>query len=237
MPQLRQLVIAAENPSQLAGFYRVVFELEKIEETKDAVFLSDGVFHLALVEEPDSRRRGLRQTSFETVRIENLAKKLAQAEFAESAVREVRSITGIDGEIRDPDGNTVGLCRRAFDTAFEARPVPIRHVALRTRQPEALARFYCKVFDMKEVERGEHSSIFVSDGTINLALLCAREEEPLGLNHFGFHVANHAEVTARAEKAGVPESTARLDRIAVAEYRLYDPEGNEIELSQKGWRV
>ena len=42
MPQLRQLVIAAEDPGRLAAFYQEVFELEKIEEAKGAVFLSDG---------------------------------------------------------------------------------------------------------------------------------------------------------------------------------------------------
>ena len=51
MPQLRQLVIAAEDPGRLAAFYQEVFELEKIEEAKGAVFLSDGAFNLALVPE------------------------------------------------------------------------------------------------------------------------------------------------------------------------------------------
>ena len=46
MPQLRQLVIAAENPGKLAAFYQSVFELDKIDEMKGAVLLSDGVFIL-----------------------------------------------------------------------------------------------------------------------------------------------------------------------------------------------
>ena len=141
MPQLRQLVIAAECPSRLSEFYRDVFELEKIEETKDAVFLSDGVFNLALVAEPDAQRRGLRHLSFETVGLETLGKKLVQVELLESALKEVRSMTGVECEIRDPDGNAVGLCRRAFDTAFEMRPAPIRHIALYTLNPQGLAKF------------------------------------------------------------------------------------------------
>ena len=32
MAQLRQLVIAAEDPARLCGFYREVFELDKIDE-------------------------------------------------------------------------------------------------------------------------------------------------------------------------------------------------------------
>ncbi len=237
MPQLRQLVIAAEQPSRLSEFYREVFGLEKIEESKDAVFLSDGVFNLALIAEPDGQKQGLRHLSFETVRVENLGKKLAHVGLPESTLKEVCSVIGVECEIRDPDGNTVGLCRRAFDTAFETRPVPIRHIALYTPNPQGLADFYCKVLDMKEVDRTDRSSIFVSDGYFNLALLYQRKEEPIGLNHFGFHVSSTAEMQARAEKAGVPRGAARPERIPFAEYRVHDPEGNGIDISQKGWRV
>lgn len=239
MPQLRQLVIAAEEPIRLAAFYQEVFELEKIDERKGAVFLSDGVFNLALVAEPDGQKRGqgLRQLSFDTVRVESMRKKLAFVNLPASDLTEVQSATGVDCELRDPDGNRVGICRRAFDTAFENRPVPIRHIALFTPNPQRLADFYCKVFDMKEVDRTDRSSIFVSDGYINLALLYQRKEEPLGLNHFGFHVNSNEEMQARAEKAGVRRGAARPERIPFAEYRVHDPEGNGIDISQKGWRV
>lgn len=237
MPQLRQLMIAAENPAQLAEFYRQVFELEKIEETKEAVFLSDGVFSLALVREPETDKQGLRQLSFETVRVESLGKKLSRIGGAESDLAAIDSVTGVEFELHDPDGNRVGICRRAFDVAYEQRPVPIRHIALYTPQPQRLAEFYCTVLDMKEVDRTDRSSIFVSDGYFNLALLYQRTEEPIGLNHFGFHVKSNEEMQARAEKAGVPRGAARPERIPFAEYRVHDPEGNGIDISQKGWRA
>ena len=89
---------------------------------------------------------------------------------------------------------------------------------------------------MKEVERTDRSSIFVSDGYFNLALLYQRKEEPMGLNHFGFHVKSNEEMQARAEKAGVRRGADRPERIPFAEYRVHDPEGNGIDISQKGWR-
>ncbi len=237
MPQLRQLVIAAENPGHLSAFYQDVFELEKIDETKGAVFLSDGVFNLALVSEPDAQKQGLRHLSFDTVRVESMGKKLANAGVAESSLMQVDTVTGMEFELRDPDGNTVGVCRRAFDVAYEQRPVPIRHIALYTPNPQRMADFYCKALDMKEVEKTDRSSIFVSDGYFNLALLYQRKEEPMGLNHFGFHVKSNEEMQARAEKAGVRRGAARPERIPFAEYRVHDPEGNGIDISQKGWRV
>jgi len=237
MPQLRQLVIAAENPSRLSAFYQDVFELEKIDEAKEAVFLSDGVFNLALVAEPDARKQGLRHLSFDTVRVESMGKKLASAGVAESSLVQVDTVTGVEFELRDPDGNTVGVCRRAFDVAYEQRPVPIRHIAVYTPNPQRMADFYCKTLDIKEVEKTERSSIFVSDGYFNLALLYQRKEEPMGLNHFGFHVKSNEEMQARAERAGVRRGAARPERIPFAEYRVHDPEGNGIDISQKGWRV
>lgn len=237
MAQLRQLVIAAEDPARLCDFYREVFELDKIDEASGAMFLSDGVFNLAFVPEREPQKQGLRHLSFDTVRIESLRSKLARVDMAESDLAQVESVAGAEYQVRDPDGNTVGICRRAFDVAYEKRPVPIRHIALYTPNPQRMADFYCRVFDMKEVQKSDRSSIFVSDGYFNLALLYQRKEEPMGLNHFGFHVKSNEEMQARAEKAGVRRGAARPARIPFAEYRVHDPEGNGIDISQKGWRV
>ncbi|HYT56279.1 MAG TPA: VOC family protein [Verrucomicrobiae bacterium] len=237
MPQLRQLVIAAEDPSRLASFYQDVFELEKIDEIKGAAFLSEGVFNLALVPEAEPQKQGFRHLSFDTARPESIRKKLAHVNVVEANLAEVDSYTGTNYELCDPDGNTIGICHRAFDVGYEKRPVPIRHIALYTPNPQRMADFYCKVLDMKEIERTDRSSIFVSDGYMNLALLYQRKEEPLGLNHFGFHVKSNEEMQARAEKAGVRRGAARPDRIPFAEYRVHDPEGNGIDISQKGWKA
>lgn len=236
MPHLRQLVIAAEDPGRLSSFYQAVFELDKIDEIKGVVFLSDGVFNLALVPEAEPQKQGFRYLGFDTSRADSIRKKLAHVNSQADLV-EVNSPTGISHELRDPDGNTIGLCQRAFDVAYEKRPVPIRHIALYTPNPQRMAEFYCKVFDMKEIEKTDRSSIFVSDGYVNLALLYQRKEEPIGLNHFGFHVKSNEEMQDRAEKAGIKRGAARPDRIPFAEYRVHDPEGNGIDISQKGWRV
>lgn len=237
MPQLRQLVIGAENPGGLAGFYREIFELDTVEESEGSVCLSDGVFQLALTRESEAARRGFRRIGFETVRVETLAKKLAQVGKGASVVETAQSVGGAEFEVTDPDGNIAGICRRAFDVAYQERPVPIRHIALYTPNPARLADFYCKVFDMKEVQRSDRSSIFVSDGYLNLALLFQRKEEPIGLNHFGFHVRSTDEMQDRVERAGLRRGAARPERIPFAEYRIHDPEGNGIDISQKGWRA
>ena len=159
MPHLRQLVIGAEDPGRLAEFYQQVFDLDKIDESKGAIFLSDGIFNLALVAEPAPDRQGFQCLSFETVRVEGIGKKLVHAGASESSLVEVATITGVEYELRDPDGNTIGICRRAFDVAYQQRPVPIRHIALYTPDPQRMADYYCKVLDMKEVERTDRHAL------------------------------------------------------------------------------
>jgi catechol 2,3-dioxygenase-like lactoylglutathione lyase family enzyme len=237
MSQLRQLVIAADNPDRLANFYQEVFALEKIEENQGAVFMSDGTFNLALLPETDPAKQGYRHLGFDTTRAESIRLKLDNLALDADDLHEVNSLAGIDHELHDPDGNCVGISRRAFDVAYQSTPAPIRHIALFTPNPQKLADFYCKVLDMKEVERTDRSSIFVSDGYLNLALLYQRKEEPIGLNHFGFHVHSNEEMQSRAEKAGVQRGAKRPERIPFAEYRVHDPEGNGIDISQKGWHV
>jgi hypothetical protein len=64
--------------------------------------------------------------------------------------------------------------------------------------------------------------------------LYQRKEEPIGLNHFGFHVKSNEEMQIRAEKAGVRRGAARPDRIPFAEYRVHDPEGDCVDISKRG---
>ena len=114
----------------------------------------------------------------------------------------------------------------------------LRHLALLTRQPDKLADFYKRVFDMQEMYRTKNGSVHLSDGEVNLAILNANDpKEPGhadGLYHFGFHVDDSKEVAARIKEvypAGAPK-----DREATyAESRGSDPDGNLFDISTTGW--
>jgi catechol 2,3-dioxygenase-like lactoylglutathione lyase family enzyme len=201
------------------------------------VILSDGVFNLALLPVPKGSKTGLRHLGFEAARAESIGHKLEHWQDEAIAVNECTAVAEIDHEMRDPDGNIIALNRRAFDVAYQKTPVPVRHIALYTPNPQRLADFYCSILDMREVDRTDRGSVFVSDGYINVALLWQRKEEPLGLNHFGFHVKNNEDMRRRAERAGVRPGAKRPARIPFAEYRVHDPEGNGIDISEKGFRV
>lgn len=229
MAQLRCLTIKAKDPKRLADFYRKVFELKTVSEDGSLVRLSDGVFTLALLNEHGDGTRGLYASGFQVENLDGVKEKVERGGKASSHG---------EWQIADPDGNLIDLTAKGFGAAQEKSPFPIRHLALYTADPKRLANFYGDVFKMKEVAYSDRSSIFVADGYFNVALLYQRVgEEKNGFNHFGFHVTDIEEMRDRAEKAGVPRGAKRPDRIPYAEYRLHDPEGNGIDISEKGWKV
>jgi hypothetical protein len=58
----------------------------------------------------------------------------------------------------------------------------------------------------------------------------------LAVSSFGFHVRSNQEMRDRAERAGSQRAPDVRIRIPFAEYRVHDPEGNGIDISEKGWK-
>lgn len=115
----------------------------------------------------------------------------------------------------------------------------IRHVAIVTKDPVRLAAFYERTFGLKEVARGSakegSQAIYLSDGYINLALLPARGR-PEGIDHFGFQVENMQETGRVAEASGAKQGPAPRPRDGrYAEFRIHDPVGTPVDLSEQGW--
>src|SRR5262245_57128531 len=102
----------------------------------------------------------------------------------------------------------------------------IRHVAIRTEDPESLATFYRKAFNLKEVGRGAVinglGAIYLSDGYINLAVIPSRNGQPQGIDHLGFEVESIDKQAEAASAAGAskPKESPRDGRFA--EFFLYD---------------
>ena len=111
----------------------------------------------------------------------------------------------------------------------------IRHIAVRSDDILKLAEFYKKVFGLKEVSRGEQT-VYLSDGTINLAILPARGAQQ-GIDHFGFEVDDPEGTVASALEAGAAQGSQSLPRDGrFAEIFLRDPVGQRVDLSKQGWK-
>jgi catechol 2,3-dioxygenase-like lactoylglutathione lyase family enzyme len=108
----------------------------------------------------------------------------------------------------------------------------IQHLAIRTENPEKLARYYEEVFGWSRIRTGQGGAVHLSDGHINLALLNTNGA-PSGIDHFGVKIDSLGEVEQglskyEAEIAGRPAERA-------AEKRVSDPDGNLIDLSVQGF--
>jgi catechol 2,3-dioxygenase-like lactoylglutathione lyase family enzyme len=227
MSQLRCLTIKAKEPGRVADFYRAVFELKTVSEDPELVRLSDGVFTLAFLKKSKEGSEGLHASGFQVEELQSVHEKSEKGGQASPQS---------EAQVADSDHNLIDLTTKNFGVAPEKTRYPIRHIALYTADPKRLSNFYNAAFGMKEVAQTDRSSIFVSDGYFNLALLYQRvREEKNGFNHFGFHVNDLEEIRDRAEKAGTRRGAARPSRIPFAEVRIHDPEGNGVDISVKGW--
>src|ERR1051325_607955 len=114
----------------------------------------------------------------------------------------------------------------------------LRHLAILTHQPDKLADFYKRVFEMTEMYRTKNGSVHLSDGEVNLAILNATDpKEPghqPGLYHFGFHVDDNQEVAKRIQEL-YPAGAPKEREATYAEGRGSDPDGNLFDISTVGW--
>ena len=115
----------------------------------------------------------------------------------------------------------------------------IRHLAIITLDPERLAKFYCDTFQMERLKTPGASgskAVYVTDGYITLALLENKAEgKPTGLNHFGFQVQDQDEIAELIGNNGGKRPVKRPADRAFAETRGTDPDGNNFDLSVKGY--
>jgi len=115
----------------------------------------------------------------------------------------------------------------------------IRHLAIMTLDPERLAKFYEQTFEMQRLTgRGVPGSkaVYLTDGYLTLALLENKADgKPSGLNHYGWQVDDQDEIGARMAKFGLKVPAKRPADRPYAETRGTDPDGNNFDLSSRGY--
>ena len=116
----------------------------------------------------------------------------------------------------------------------------IRHVALFCKDAEKTAEFYSRLFDLKEAARSEIGTIYLSDGEVNLALIQAspRFNEEIGINHCGFQVDDVEAFRAKMKELGINQPLEKPNIPgAYFEYKMKDPDGNTVDVSEEGWAL
>jgi len=131
----------------------------------------------------------------------------------------------------------------------------IKHIALSTQDVEGTARFYIEVFGMKEIAKIEDPGTrgcFLSDGDINLAILCFKNDQAAGaergrgysgIHHIGFQVESLEEIADTLRTAGAVRRDDVNQALGVGgrqphgnvEVKYGGPDGVMIDVSETGW--
>jgi catechol 2,3-dioxygenase-like lactoylglutathione lyase family enzyme len=119
----------------------------------------------------------------------------------------------------------------------------IRHLAILTEDVDKLVKFYTGTFGLKIVH-GVGTATYLSDGHINLAIIPIGPEREIegqhlkpGINHFGFEVENVEALRSACNEHSASSAIDKRPPNREAEFRVQDPDGNSIDLSQHGWPV
>ena len=112
----------------------------------------------------------------------------------------------------------------------------LRHIAIIVPDPEQAAKFFEEAFDMKRAGTARRG-IYMSDGTINVALLKKeKDEEKIGIYHFGMWVDDLDSAEKKVVDAGGKYLAGRPtspNSFYEAKYR--NPDGIVFDLTHTGW--
>ena len=115
----------------------------------------------------------------------------------------------------------------------------MRHIALLVTDPEKSAQFYENTLGFKRAGKAGRG-LYMTDGTINMALLQARPEkgEKAGLFHFGMWVDDLDQSEKAVEGAGGSYLMGREDRNpnTFYEVKFRDPDRIVFDMTPTGWR-
>jgi len=253
---IRYVATVTEHPDTLAQFYKTYFSMQELGRSADGdIALTDGFYNISLLKPRDGEELGHHHYGVEIDDIHEIEAKLE--EFAPNA--EIRKEPGdlFHGEYRifDPNGIAISLSEKHFNVpAGEAKLPQIHHLAFMVPNNEEVLKFYMNVFGFRESSRNDQirekntsPTRWAADGNTAIAILPTPEwleehnMEPEGtnvkpgLNHFGYLVSDMDKFLQSLPPGSV---SIRPDTRPAAEWRVSDPDGNPLDVSQvKGYEI
>ncbi|HEV7367770.1 VOC family protein [Arenibaculum sp.] len=125
----------------------------------------------------------------------------------------------------------------------------LRHIAVAVPDPEASAEFYCKTFGMTVAGKTDSplaSGVYLTDGTVCLALLNYKNDESAGLekgkdyvgvHHIGFWCDDLDQQSEQIKgNGGSFFMDLPMDKDSLYyEMKFRDPDGVIFDISHNGW--
>jgi catechol 2,3-dioxygenase-like lactoylglutathione lyase family enzyme len=123
----------------------------------------------------------------------------------------------------------------------------LRHIAIAAEDPYATAEFYKAAFDFVEVHRtepaeGKSYGVFLSDGTISMAILHFAWDQGLGLDfrglhHFGVLVDDVDAYTRKLEALGADCFAKRPEKAkGFFETKFHGPDRVTFDITDHPWK-
>jgi lactoylglutathione lyase len=121
----------------------------------------------------------------------------------------------------------------------------LRHIAISVTDTEAAAQFFEKAFGMSRAGDAQRG-VYMTDGTMNVALLDFKEEPVpggfpkgyCGVIHFGMWVDNLEEAEEQVKSAGGKYLTGKKETNPNVYYEVKykTPEGIVFDITESGWK-
>lgn len=133
--------------------------------------------------------------------------------------------------------------------------IKLKHVAIASANPDASVKFFTDVLGWRvagNIDSRNATGYYVTDGTINIALLNFKNrpaagmefpEDYSGLHHLGFQCDDIEVLTRHFEDSGYPprhdvniaQGLGKNPSKDNAEYKMNGPENVMMDVSERGW--
>lgn len=263
--KIKHLAIVSENYALEEKFYQALFGMKTATRARveSASVVSDGYVGININPRRPGRQAGLDHFGFEVDDVETVCGFMRE-HYPEVQVLKRpgnRPFAGLS--THDPAGNVFDLSQEGMENrrdvyveAEEQQDRYVKHFALKTVEPEKIARFYREVFGLIETEKpADDPNYYLTDGRVTLIIVPWKINDYLGtgierpaLDHIGFKVESVEAIKDRIEElykrnprlspgpigAG-PEGEVRRELFAkckFGQFQLSDPDGVLIDVTE-----
>lgn len=207
--KINHLAIVSENYAALAQFYQGVFGLKTSGRPRPgrAITVGDGYIGLNINPRREGRMARLDHFGIEVDDVEIVFERLRRNYPGVKWLKRPGSRPFAGITTHDPAGNVFDISQKEMENRKDLyaadgweQPRTISHVAIRTINADAVARFYADVFDLQKLNAGDGDpNHYLSDGRVTLELIpwevTSSEGTSIimpGMDHFGFKVESLA---------------------------------------------